>query len=324
MEKPKVLILPKLPDPAMAYLAEHCEIVEYPKGWKSDKTLLYERLHDAVGLVPLDLRIDAELLAHAPNLKVVSNFAVGYDNFDTEAMKARGVIGTHTPHVLNDSVADLVLALMLAAARRIPELDSRVKNGEWGRTISGEALYGIDVHHKTLGIIGLGRIGEAIAKRAKFGFDMNILYCNRSRSPEAERTYGARHCSLDELLGESDFVVLMTPLTPETRRMIGKEHFEKMKRTAVFINASRGQTVDEEALIEALEQGRIYAAGLDVFDTEPVDPANRLLKLPNAVTVPHIGSATRQTRTDMAMLAARNLVAGVTGQVPPNVVPELK
>jgi len=324
MNKPKVLIPYQLEAAARAYIAEHCEIIEFPQGRKLDQALLHDLVSDIDGMLQAGVRIDADLLAHAPQLKIVANCSVGYNNFDTEAMKARGVLGTNTPYVLDDTVADLVLALMLAAARRVAELDLRVKAGEWESSLKGEAAFGVDVHHKTLGIIGMGRIGEAVAKRAKFGFDMDIAYTNRSRKPEAERTYDARYLPLETLLREADFIVLMTPLTPQTRRMIGKEQFAIMKRTAVFVNASRGQTVDEEALIEALRDGTIYAAGLDVFEQEPIDPANPLLALPNAVTLPHIGSATHKTRTDMAMRAARNLVAGVTGLVPPDVVAELR
>ena len=323
MNKPHVLIQRSLPAEAVSLISEACEIAYFPEEKLTAETL-FRLAGPAVGMLQSGVRINAELLDHAPHLKIVANNAVGYNNFDLAAMKARGVIGTHTPFVLDDTVADLVLALMLAAARRIAELDRRVKNGEWGRSFSGEALFGVDVHHATLGIIGMGRIGDAIAKRAKFGFDMDILYANRNHRPEAEQTYGARHVSLEQLLRESDYVVLMTPLTPETQRMIRKEHFAMMKRSAIFINASRGQTVDEQALIEALENRVILAAGLDVYEKEPVDPANPLLRLPNAVTVPHIGSATRKTRFDMAMMAARNLVAGATGQTPPNVVPELR
>jgi gluconate 2-dehydrogenase len=324
MTKPKVLIPGDLDKEATAYIAEHCEIVTFPMGRKLDQQTLYELVRDIDGMLQAGVRIEAGLLAQAPKLKIVANNSVGYNNFDIDAMKARGVVGTHTPYVLDDTVADLVFALILATARRVAELDRLVKEGVWGPALKGEDAYGLDVHHRTLGIIGMGRIGEAIAKRARFGFDMDVLYTNRNRKPEAERTYGARYLPLEDLLRESDFVVVMVPLTKETQRMIRKEHFQMMKPTAVFINASRGQTVDEQALIEALASGTIYAAGLDVFEKEPVDPANPLLKMPNVITLPHIGSATPKTRADMAMVAARNLVAGVTGQTPPNIVPELR
>lgn len=324
MTKPKVLIPGNFDEEAKAYIAEYCEIVEFPTGKKLDRETLYELVRDVVGILQAGVRVEAELLAQAPKLKIVANNSVGYNNFDLEAMKARGTIGTHTPYVLDDTVADLVMALMLSAARRVVELDRRVKQGDWGPALKGEDAFGIDVHHQTLGIIGMGRIGEAIAKRAKFGFDMDVLYANRNRKPDAEKKYGAQHVPLEELLRAADFVVMMAPLTAETKRMIGKEQFQMMKRTAVFVNASRGQNVDEQALIDALTSGTIYAAGLDVFEKEPVDPANPLLTMPNVVTLPHIGSATYKTRADMAMVAARNLVAGATGQTPPNIVPELR
>ena len=324
MNKPKVLIPHNLDQAARSYIAEHCEIVEFPKDKKLDAETLFRLVRDVDGMLQSGVRVNEELLQHAPKLKIVANHSVGYNNFDTAAMKARGVIGTNTPHVLDDTVADLVFALILAAARRVAELDRKVKAGLWEAELKGEGAFGVDVHHATLGIIGMGRIGEAIAKRARFGFDMDVVYTTRSRKPEAERKYEAAYMPLEELLRVSDFVVMMTPLTPQTRRMIRAEHFAMMKRTAVFVNASRGQTVDEAALVEALRSGTIYAAGLDVFEREPIDPQNPLLALPNVVTLPHIGSATHKTRAAIAMEAARNLVAGVTGQTPPDVVPELR
>jgi gluconate 2-dehydrogenase len=266
--------------------------------------------------------IDQELLDCAPRLKVVSNVSVGYNNFDIEAMKKRAVLGTNTPSVLDETVADLVMALVLATSRRIVELDRYVKEGTWIKG-NDEKLFGADVHHATIGIIGMGRIGEAIAKRAKYGFDMDVLYYNRTRKHQAEEKFGVEYVSMDEVLKRSDFVVLMTPLTPETTHMIGQREFSLMKETAFFINASRGQTVDEQALIEALEMGKICGAGLDVYEKEPVDPNNPLLKMPNVVTLPHIGSATEKTRFEMAMLAAKNLVLGVRGEQPPNLLNEL-
>ncbi|MFD0693269.1 2-hydroxyacid dehydrogenase [Paenibacillus sp. GCM10027628] len=322
MNKPRVLVLKKLPLEVGQYISEHCEIVDLSSGESHSREQLKQALADVDGLLQSGVTIDDDLLQHAPRLKIVSNISVGYNNFDTAAMKKHGIIGTHTPDVLDDTVADLVLALMLAAARRTSELDSLVKQGGWGP--SDEAFFGTDVHHATLGIIGMGRIGDAIAKRARFGFDMNILYANRNRKPLAEEKYEAQYRTQEQLLRESDFIVVMTPLTAETHHMIRKEHFKLMKRTAIFINASRGQLVDEKAMIEALEERLIQAAALDVFEQEPIDPNNPLLTMKNVVTLPHIGSATAKTRFDMAMMAARNVVAGVTGQIPPNIVPELK
>lgn len=323
-DKPKVLITRKIPDECLAYLQEHCECTQWEGEGSLPRAQLLEQIKEYDGLLLSGTSIDAELLERAPRLKAVSSISVGYNHFDIDEMKARGVIGTHTPYVLDDTVADLVLALMLSSARRIAELDAFVKQGNWKRgAVREEHLFGMDVHHATLGIIGMGRIGEAIAKRAVHGFDMNLLYYNRSRKPEVEERFSAQYRSLEQLLKESDFVVLMTPLTPETVKFIRKEHFEMMKPSAFFINASRGQTVDEQALVDALRSGTIRGAGLDVFEKEPISPDNPLLQLDNVVTVPHIGSATVKTRNDMAMTASRNLVGALTGGKA-YVVPELQ
>lgn len=317
--KPKVVVNKPIPKEVEQFLREHCD-VEKTEATGDD---LLNILHDAEGLLTSGGSIDENLLNAAPKLKVVSNISVGYNNFDIDAMRKRNVIGTHTPYVLDDTVADLILALMLAAARRIAELDRYVKEGKWNSLVD-EPLFGIDVHHATVGIIGMGRIGEAIAKRCRYGFDMNVLYNSRNRKEDIEQRVEMTYVPLDTLLKESDFVVLMTPLTKETRHLIGREQFKMMKKSAIFINGSRGATVDEEALIEALQTGEIRAAGLDVYTKEPIDPDNPLLKLENAVTVPHIGSATAKTRFDMAMLAANNLVKALRGEEPDYVVPELK
>ncbi|OCT13518.1 bifunctional glyoxylate/hydroxypyruvate reductase B [Paenibacillus pectinilyticus] len=321
--RPKVFLAKQVPCEVEAYIAQHCDYRMWDREEEIPRQQLLEELSDADGLLISGGSIDHELLEHAPKLKIVSNVSVGYNNFDTEAMKARDVMGTHTPGVLDETVADTVFGLILATARRIPELDAYVKAGKWKKG-SEERIFGIDVHHAKLGIIGMGRIGEAIARRAKFGFHMDVVYYNRSRKMEAEHKLGVVYNSLQELLQESDFVVVMTPLTPETTQIIGSEELALMKKTAIFINASRGQTVDEQALIEVLETESIRGAGLDVFQQEPVDPDNQLLQMPNVVTLPHIGSATHQTRFDMAMLAAKNLVKGLQGEIPPNLVNELK
>lgn len=321
--KPKVYIARSIPKQVEEYIAEHCDYEKWEEEFAIPREQLLEAVRDVDGLLTSGTAINQQLLDHAPRLKVVCNASVGYNNFDLAAMKERNVMGTNTPSVLDDTVADLVFGLMLAAARRIPELDRLVKEGKWQKG-DDTPLFGLDVHHTTLGIIGMGRIGEAIVKRGKFGFGMNVLYNNRRRKPQMEQELGITYAELDDLLKQSDFVVLMTPLTPQTENLIGREQFKMMKNTAVFINASRGQTVDEDALYEALSEGQIYAAGLDVFRQEPVNPANRLLTLPNAVTLPHIGSATAKTRFDMAMCAAKNLVDALSGRTPANLVDELK
>ncbi|USG67363.1 D-glycerate dehydrogenase [Brevibacillus ruminantium] len=321
--KPKVYLATTVPAEVEAYIAAHCAYGKWDQREPIPRERLLEEISDAEGLLTVGGRIDGELLELAPRLKVVSNVSVGYNNMDLAAMKKRGVMGTNTPHVLDETVADLAFALILSTARRVPELDRHVKEGKWERT-SDERLFGVDVHHKTLGIIGMGRIGEAIARRGKLGFGMEVLYYNRRRKPEAEEKLGVAYRQLADLLRESDFVVLMVPLQKETTHLMGSEQFALMKETAIFINTSRGKTVDEAALIEALREKQIWGAGLDVFDEEPVSPANPLLAMPNVVTLPHIGSATRQTRFAMAMAAAKNLVAAVQGQVPPDLIPELR
>jgi glyoxylate reductase len=255
-------------------------------------------------------------------LKVVSNMAVGYNNIDVAAATKRGIAVTNTPGVLTETTADLTFALLLATSRRLIEAADYLRKGEW-KTWSPMQLTGLDIYGTTLGIIGMGRIGEAIAKRAA-GFDMNVLYCNRSRKPEVEKTLGIAYADMDTLLGTSDFIVVLTPYSSETINLIGAEQFARMKRTAVLINTARGGIVNEDALYEALSSGRIWAAGLDVFETEPAAPNHRLFSLSNVTALPHIGSASVQTRTKMAMLAVQNVALAVNGQQPKHLVnPEI-
>ena len=314
--KPKVIVYKKVDQKVLDYIKQTCEIVYFEKLDSENYAEFLHELKDAHGILGAGLKIDKELLDQAPQLKIVSNVSVGYDNLDLPLLSERGIMATNTPEVLNETVADTVMGLILATARRMPELDSWVKSGQWNSMLA-EKWFGVDVHHKVLGIIGLGGIGTAVAKRAHFGFNMDILYHNRSRNHKAEQKYSATYCSLEDLLKQSDFVCLMTPLTPETEKLMGKKEFEQMKESAIFINASRGKTVDEEALIQALQNGEILAAGLDVFDPEPVKKDNPLLSMKNVVTLPHIGSATMETRFNMAMLAAENLVAGLKGRHSP-------
>lgn len=323
MNKPKVFIVKQIPDYVEKFIGEHCDYEKINDGENIGYEGLLDRIHDVEGLMLWGIKIDKNLLDHAPNLKVVSNTSVGYNNFDIEAMKERNVIGTNTPDVLNETVADLIFGLILSTARKIPELNSYVKEGKWD-AIDNELYFGKDVHHATLGIIGMGRIGQDVAKRARLGFNMDVLYNNRSRKYDVEESLGVQYSDFDELLKKSDFVLVMTPLNDETYHLIDEEQFNLMKNDAIFINASRGATVNEKALIKALEEGEILGAGLDVFEKEPVDIDNPLLKLPNAVLMPHVGSATEKTRNEMAMLAAQNMVKALSGEIPPNIVPELK
>lgn len=323
MTKPKVYIAKHFPKEVIQYIEKYCQCEKWEGEGEISREVLLSKIRDKNGVILTSIKIDKEFLDNAPDLKVVSNVSVGYDNFDLQAMKSRNVIGTNTPSVLDNSVADLVFGLMLSSARRIVECDKYVRLGKW-KSQYDENYYGIDVYGKTLGIIGMGRIGEAIAKRARFGFDMKVLYHNRSRKVEAEKNLGVEYSDLETLSKESDFVVLMTPFTKDTYRLIGANEFKLMKETAIFINASRGQTVDEKALIEALKSGEIRAAGLDVYEKEPVDVNNELLSLDNVVVLPHLGSATWETRNNMAMVSAENMVKVLLGEAAPNIVKELK
>jgi len=262
--------------------------------------------------------VDAALLDALPDVKIISNYAVGYNNIDVKAATERGVIVTNTPGVLTDTTADLAFTLMLACARRIPESDRYARDGKfkgWAPLL----LLGREVTGSTLGIIGMGRIGSTLAKRAK-GFDMKIIYHDMVRAkPEVEEETGARFVDMDTLLRESDFISIHVPLLPETKHMIGAAEFSKMKKTAILVNTSRGPVIDERALIEALSQKKIFSAGLDVFENEPEIP-EELMKLDNCVIVPHIGSATIETREKMAELAAKNIILASRGEMPVSVV----
>lgn len=274
-----------------------------------------EALKEAHGIIGFGVQIDDELLQHAPNLEIVSNVAVGYNNFDIEALTKHNIMATNTPDVLTDTVADLMFGLLIASSRRISELDRYVKNGKWTGKLPLK-YYGMDVSHKKIGIIGMGRIGEAIAHRAHFGFHMDVLYYSRTRKKHVEEKLSASFCSLDSLLQQSDYVVLITPLTKETKGLLTRREFKLMKESAIFINGSRGQTIIESDLIDALNEGEIAGAGLDVFEQEPIHKDNPLLSMPHVVTVPHIGSSTYETELKMSLLAANNLLAGLRGKKP--------
>lgn len=322
--KPKVLVTREVFDETLDYLAEHCDVESNQQDIPLTAAALSQRVADKNGVMcALTDRVDAALLAAAPRLKVVANIAVGYNNIDVPACTARGVMATNTPGVLDDSTADLAWALMLGAARRLTEVERYIRAGKWTGWRLKQWL-GIDVHHATLGIVGMGRIGQAIAKRAG-GFDMRVIYHNRRRvAPEIEQRLHARYVTMRDLLAQSDFVVLQVPYTPETHHLIGAAELQSMKPTAILINSTRGGVVDDEALIAALKAGTIRGAGLDVFENEPkLNPG--FLDLDNAVLAPHIGSSTEGTRRAMAMTAARNMVAALSGKTPPNLVnPDVK
>jgi len=320
--KPKVLVTREVFDEVLDYLRTHLDVDDNQADAQLTPQALAARLAAKQGVMcALTDRIDAALLAACPQLRAVCNIAVGYNNIDVAQCSARGVAVTNTPGVLDETTADLVWTLMLATARRLTEVETYLRNGEWvGWHL--KQLLGVDVHHATLGILGMGRIGQAIARRAA-GFEMSVLYHNRTRVPAAtEFALRAEFVGLDDLLARSDFLVLQVPYSQATHHLIGAARIARMKPSAILVNAARGGVVDDAALIEALERGTIRAAGLDVFENEPkLNPG--FLRLKNVVLAPHIGSSTRATRLAMAMTAARNLVAALTGQTPPNLVNKL-
>jgi gluconate 2-dehydrogenase len=317
--KPKILVTREVFDETLAYLAEHCEVESNQADQPFDTATLAQRLHDKDGILCcLTDRIDDALLAKSPRLKVVANIAVGYNNIDVPAGTARGVMVTNTPGVLDDSTADLAFTLILATARRLTEAEAYVRAGKWQGWHLKQML-GVDVHHATLGIIGMGRIGQQIARRAS-GFKMRVLYHNRNRWPaDVEKWLNAEYVGKDQLLAQSDFVVLQIPYSPATHHYIGAAELKQMKPTAILINSTRGGVVDDAALVDALKNGTIRAAGLDVFENEPkLHPG--FLELKNVVLAPHVGSSTEETRRAMAMTAAKNAVAALTGATPPNLL----
>jgi glyoxylate reductase len=264
-------------------------------------------------------KMDAEVFDAAPNLRIIAQMAVGFDNIDVQEATKRGIYVTNTPEVLTDTTADFAWALLMAVARRVVEADKYVRTGQWKVGWHPSMMLGRDVHGTTIGIVGAGRIGYTVAKRAK-GFDMKILYYDVIPRPEMEKEMGAKRVGLDELLKESDFVSIHVPLMRETYHLINAEKLKLMKRTAYLINNARGPIIDEKALYQALKEGIIAGAGLDVFEQEPTSIDNPLLKLDNIVAAPHISSASYETRSKMAEMVAENLVAFFDGKKPPNLV----
>lgn len=282
---------------------------------------LIEKTKEKNGLICLlNDEIDVQVLESCPDLEIVANLGVGYDNIDVETATKRGVMVTNTPGVLTETTADLSFGLLLAAARRIPEADSFVRDGNWEGWELIQPQQGVDVHGKTLGVVGMGRIGTAVARRGHFGFDMDVIYYSRTRKEDLEEELEARYVELDGLLEESDFVSVHTPLTPETEGMIGEREFKLMKEDAILVNVARGPVVDEEALVEVLKLGEIRGAGLDVFEEEPkVHPELKELT-ESVVLAPHIGSASRETRMKIAEIGVVNAIGALKGEKPPNLV----
>lgn len=313
----KVLVTVRLPQEVLSLITRWHEVDSNPEDRPMPRAELLEKIGDRDGLLcAVTDRVDDELLECAPKLKMVANYAVGYDNVDLAAATARGIRVSNTPGVLTDATADLTFALILAVARRVVEGDKLTREGQF-KYFAPLLFLGRDVSGKNLGIIGLGNIGKAVARRAR-GFNMPVLYYSRRRIPEVEeRELGVSYVTMEELLAQSDFVSLHIPLGAETRHIIGREQLKQMKPTAFLINASRGPVVDEQALVEALQLKQIAGAGLDVYENEPALTPG-LTDLQNVVLMPHSGSATRETRTKMASLAAENLLAGLRGELPPN------
>ncbi len=316
MSQPKIFITRIIPSPGLDLIKSHFQ----PDVWTHDlpptREQLLEKVRGVDGLLCLlTERIDTELMdAVGPQLKVISNMAVGVDNIDVSAATARGISVGNTPGVLTDATADQAFALMLSAARRIPEAERFLRAGKWV-TWSPSLLLGADLVGSTLGIIGFGRIGQAIAKRAQ-GFDMRVIY----HSPSASPAYGAQPVDLDTLLRESDFVSINVPLKPETKHLVNADFLAKMKPNAILVNTARGGVLDQTALYDALKAHKIFSAALDVTDPEPLPMDSPLLELENCIIVPHLGSASKKTRDMMSLLAAQNLISGVKGDQLPHCV----
>ena len=319
---PEIFITRRIFSEAKEKLAD--EGIDYginDSGRRLSKRELMENLPGKDGLICLlNDEVDGDVLNASSELKMIANIAVGYDNIDVEAATSRGIMISNTPGVLTETTADLSIGLLLAAARRIPEADRFVRQENWEGWELIQPQQGIDVFGKTLGIVGMGRIGTAVARRARNGFDMDVVYYSRSRKRGVEEELGAEYVELNELLARSDFVSLHTPLTPETEGMISTPEFELMKDDSILINVARGPVVDEDALVRAIKEGEIRGAGLDVFEKEPeVHPELKNLT-ESVVLAPHIGSASRETRHKMADIGVKNMIAGLRGEKPANII----
>jgi glyoxylate reductase len=320
MPKPKIYVTRELPERGLKVIKQHFDAEVWPEYAPPPKKTIVDKVKNADALASLlSDRIDAEVFNAAPKLKIVSQLAVGFDNIDIPEATRRGIYVTNTPEVLTDTTADFAWALLMAAARRVVEADRYVRSGKWKVGWHPAMLSGRDIYNATIGIIGAGRIGYAVAKRAT-GFNMKILFYDVIPRPEIERDLGAKKVDLDTLLKESDFISIHVPLMKETHHLINAEKLKLMKKTVYVINNARGPVVDEKALYEALKEGRIAGAGLDVFEQEPTPIDNPLLRLENVVVAPHISSASLETRSRMSEMVADNLVKFFEGKAPPNLV----
>jgi glyoxylate reductase len=320
MPKPKIYVTRELPERGLNLIKRHFDTEVWLEYAPPLKKVIIEKAKNVDALASLlSDKIDAEVFNAAPKLRIVSQLAVGFDNIDTAEATKRGIYVTNTPEVLTDTTADFAWSLLMAVARRVVEADKYVRTGQWKVSWHPAMLQGRDVYGATIGIVGAGRIGYAVAKRAK-GFDMKILFYDVVPRPEIERDFGAKKVDLDTLFKESDYVSIHVPLMKETHHLVNAEKLKLMKKTAYLINNARGPVVDEKALYEALKMGQIAGAGLDVFEQEPTPLDNPLLKLDNVVVAPHISSASFETRSRMSEMVAENLVAFFEGKKPPNLV----
>ncbi len=316
--KPKVFVTRRIPAAGLDRIVAQCDAEVWPGDLPPPSDTLRQKVAGCDGLVALLTdRIDAALLDAAPRLKVVSNYAVGFNNVDVPAATARGVAVGNTPGVLTDATADMAFCLLIAAARRLVDGHEYGRAGKW-KTWEPLGHLGQDLAGRTLGIVGMGRIGQALARRCRFGWDMQVIYHDVYRNEKAEQELGARQVELDALLAQADFVSVHTDLNDTTRGLFNLRRFRQMKPTAVFINTARGPVVNEPDLIEALKTGALFAAGLDVTDPEPPPPNSPLYGVPNLIVAPHVASATVGTRDAMADICARNLLAGVRGEALPH------
>lgn len=320
-KRKKIYVTRELPEEAIQILKPKFEVEVWQGEMPPPKSLLVEKVKEADGLICLlTEKIDEDVVnAAGSQLRGICQIAVGFDNINVKAATTKGICVTNTPGVLTETTADYAFTLLVATARRIAEADKYVKSGQWKVPWGLMMLLGQDIWGKTLGIVGIGRIGSAVARRAK-GFNMKIIYYDVFRNEQVERELGVEYVPLEKLLKESDFVTVHVPLTPETHHLINEDRLRTMKKTACLVNTSRGPVVDEKALYKALKEGWIWAAGLDVWEKEPVDQNNPLLKLNNVTAAPHIASGSIATRTRMAVMAAENMVAILEGRVPPNLV----